>query len=247
MKTYGLIGKQLSHSFSQAYFNRKFENLGVEAKYSLFEIDDVEEVREIIRSNPELAGLNVTIPYKEDILQLVDTLDNVAKQVGSVNTLKIEKAGGEPVIHAFNTDVVGFEKTLEPLIKGRQNISALILGTGGAAKAVAYVLDRLQIPFHYVSRNLTEDQLGYADLTEKIIESRHLLINTTPLGMYPLVHEAPEVPYQYLTSDHILYDLIYNPEETLFLKKGREKGCITMNGQRMLEHQAEASWEIWTG
>ena len=247
MKTYGLVGKKLAHSFSPAYFEKKFKDLGVEARYLLYEIDDVYEVKEIIRDNPGLAGLNVTIPFKENILSIADHVDPEARAVGAVNTLSIKRDGEGMTIHAFNTDVVGFEKTLLSLIDGRNNLSALILGMGGAAKAVAYVLDRLQIPFWQVSRNPAGDQLGYADLTEKIIESSHLIINTTPVGMYPLVNKAPELPYQYLTSDHILYDLIYNPEETLFLKKGREKGCVTMNGQRMLELQAEASWEIWTG
>ncbi len=245
MKIYGLIGKILAHSFSPAYFEKKFETMGVEAQYKLFEVADVKEVMEIIHSYPELVGLNVTIPYKEDILELADTMDPIAQQVGSANTLRIGRRGGEPVIYAFNTDVVGFEKILLPLLEGRNNISALVLGTGGAAKGVIYVLEKLQIPFHYVSRNPAEGQLGYAGLTERIIKSRHLIINTTPVGMYPLMSEAPQIPYQYLTSDHILYDLIYNPEETLFLKKGREMGCVTTNGLRMLELQADASWEIW--
>ncbi|RLD87909.1 MAG: shikimate dehydrogenase [Bacteroidetes bacterium] len=245
MKTYGLIGKKLSHSFSQTYFDEKFESLGIEAKYFLFEVGDVSEVKEIIRSHPELVGLNVTIPYKEDILSIVDEVDPVAQAVGSVNTLKIYRAGEEPLVHAFNTDVIGFEKTLSPLTEDRNSLSALVLGTGGAAKAVVYVLQKLRIPFRCVSRNPVENQLGYSDLTEELILEHGLIINTTPVGMYPQADVAPEIPYSFLTRDHILYDLIYNPAETIFLRKGREKGCVTMNGQRMLELQADASWEIW--
>ncbi len=245
MKSYGLIGKKLAHSFSPAYFKEKFKTLGIEAGYQLFEIANVDEVKQIIHNQPELSGLNVTIPYKEDVLQIVDILDPVVKKVGSANTLKIERAGKEPAIKAYNTDVVAFENTLLPLIAGRNNLSALVLGTGGAAKAVAYVLGVLKIPFHFVSRKPLEKQLGYPELTEKIINNHHLIINTTPVGMFPKVNETPEIPYLHLRPDHILYDLIYNPEETLFLKKGREKGCVTVNGLRMLELQADAAWEIW--
>ena len=245
MKTYGLVGKKLAHSFSPAYFEKKFKDLGVEAKYLLFEIDDVYEVKEIIRSNPGLAGLNVTIPYKEDIFAPSDEIDSVARAVGAANTLKITREGVKPLIRAYNTDVIGFEKTLLPLIEGRNNLSALVLGTGGAAKAVVYVLNKLNIPYKYVSRTPDENRLDYADLSKELISQHHLIINTTPVGLHPRVDQAPEIPYQHLTSDHILYDLIYNPAETLFLKKGREKGCVTTNGLRMLELQADASWKIW--
>lgn len=245
MKTYGLIGKKLAHSFSPAYFEKKFKDLGVEAKYLLFEIDVVDEVKKIILSYPDLAGLNVTIPYKENILDIADEVDAVARTVGAANTLKIDRTGDELQIRAYNTDVIGFEKTLMPLIKGRSNLSALVLGTGGAAKAIVYVLNKLNIPYQFVSRHPHGGQLGYADLTGELIGQHQLIINTTPLGMYPKTNTAPEIPYQHLTSEHILYDLIYNPAETLFLKKGREKGCITTNGLHMLELQADASWKIW--
>jgi shikimate dehydrogenase len=245
MKTYGLIGKKLTHSFSQAYFDEKFESLGIEAKYFLFEVGDVSEVKEIIRSHPELVGLNVTIPFKEDILSIADNVDPEARAIGAVNTLSIKREGEEATIYASNTDMVGFEKTLRPLIKDRRNISALVLGTGGAAKAVVYVLQKLRIPFRCVSRNPVENQLGYSDLTEDLIMEHSLIINTTPVGMYPQADVAPVIPYSFLTRDHVLYDLIYNPAETIFLRKGREKGCVTINGQRMLELQADASWEIW--
>ncbi len=245
MKTYGLIGKRLAHSFSPAYFEKKFETFGIKAQYLLFELDNVREVRQLIENHPELAGLNVTIPYKEDIMNVADEADPVARIVGAVNTLKIERTGEGAVIRGFNTDVVGFEKTLLPFIEGRNDLSALVLGTGGAARAVVYVLDKLNIPFKYVSRTPDSDRLGYADLTSEIIKGHRLIINTTPVGMYPEVEKKPEIPFQYLTPEHILYDLIYKPSETLFLKKGREKGCVTMNGRRMLELQADASWEIW--
>lgn len=247
MDTYGLIGKKLTHSFSPAYFNRKFKELGINARYLLYEIDNVQEIKNLIRDDQTLKGLNITIPYKKSVFKIADSIHPVAAQVGSVNTLKIDRTDAKIVISAFNTDVVGFEETLLPLVSNRKNIAALVLGTGGAANAVEFVLNKLQIPFNFVSRNpLNKNQLSYSALTEEIIKSHKLIVNTTPKGMFPDVDESPAIPYQFIGREHILCDLIYNPKETLFLKHGREKGCITMNGLKMLEIQADASWEIWS-
>ena len=245
METYGLIGKKLSHSFSKSYFENKFKSLGIHAKYLNFELADIQQIQSLIEDNPELKGLNVTIPYKKSVISLIDCVDPVVKEVGSVNTLKIERSGHKKLVKGFNTDVIGFEETLKPLLMG-EKIAALILGTGGASNAVSCVLNKLNIPFTFISRSpRNHNQLDYTGLTPEMIQSHHLIINTTPVGMYPIQDKAPNIPYEYLEEHHILYDLIYNPEETLFLKKGRKKGCSIMNGLKMLELQAEASWHIW--
>ena len=246
MDTYGLIGKKLGHSFSKTYFEEKFKSLQIHARYLNFELDDIRQVKNIIRDYPELAGLNVTIPYKNSIVDFIDEMDEVAEKVGSVNTLKIERNRDEISISGFNTDVIGFEETLKPILADRVPATALILGTGGASNAVGFVLTTLHIPHIFVSR-VPENSahIGYKDLTPQMIKSHKLIINTSPVGMYPSVDEAPDIPYAYVDRDHILYDLIYNPEETRFLRYGREKGAKTSNGLKMLELQAEASWKIW--
>jgi shikimate dehydrogenase len=246
MDAYGLIGKKLGHSFSKAYFEEKFKSQQIHARYLNFELDEISQVKNIINDYPELKGLNVTIPYKKSVMHLVNKLDPVAAEVGSVNTLKIIRTDDKISIRGYNTDVIGFEETLKPLVAGRKDISALILGTGGASNAVAFVLQKLHIPYTYVSRvPKNKEQFSYKDLTEKLLHKYQLIINTTPVGMFPLVNEVPPIPYQYLNAKHILYDLIYNPEDTKFLKFGREKSCQTINGLKMLELQAEASWKIW--
>lgn len=246
MKTYGLIGKELGHSFSKTYFEQKFNSLGIQAQYLNFELDAIQQIERIIIDHPELKGLNVTIPYKKSVMRLVDKLDAVAAEIGSVNTLKIERTGDEIRILGYNTDAIGFEETLKPLINGRNNLSALILGSGGASNAVAFVLNKLNISYFLVSRTpINKDQISYTEITEKILSKHQLIINTTPVGMYPQVDEVPPIPYQYLDEKHILYDLIYNPKETKFLKVGIGKGCQTTNGLKMLEIQAEAAWNIW--
>jgi len=247
MDTYGLIGKKLTHSFSPDYFNKKFKELGINARYLLYDTDDVLEIKNLIRDDQTLKGLNITIPYKKSVFEIADEIDPVAAQVGSVNTLKIDRTDANIAISAFNTDVIGFEQTLLPLVSNQKNIDALVLGTGGAANAVEFVLNKLQIPFSFVSRNpLAENQISYSTLSEEIIKSHKLIINTTPKGMFPDVGESPAIPYQFIDKEHVLYDLIYNPKETLFLQRGREKGCVTMNGLKMLEIQADASWELWS-
>ena len=246
MDTYGLIGKKLTHSFSPDYFKRKFKELRINARYLLYEIDDILEIKNLIRDDQTLKGLNITIPYKKSVFEIADSIHPVAAQVGSVNALKIDRTDAKIAISAFNTDVVGFEETLLPLVSNQKNIAALVLGTGGAANAVEFVLNKLQIPFSFVSRNpVSENQISYSALSEEVIKSHKLIINTTPKGMFPGVDESPAIPYQFIDKEHILYDLIYNPKETLFLRHGREKGCVTINGLKMLEIQADASWELW--
>lgn len=238
MKQFGLVGHPLGHSFSKAYFTEKFEREGLDCEYLNFDIEDIQFIRNIINDNPHLKGMNVTIPYKEAILPYLDELDSVANEIKAVNTVKVLPDGR---LKGFNTDIIGLEKTLSMAMAG----SALILGTGGASKAVQYVLSKHHIPFRLVSRTPKNGDFAYQDLTPEIIASHSLIINTTPVGMAPHVDEAPDLPYEAITSQHILFDLIYNPEETCFLRHGREKGARTLNGLTMLHAQAEAAWRIW--
>lgn len=236
MKTYGLIGKNISYSFSRNYFNNKFKNVDIlNSQYINFDIDNLHELNNIFNVNNY--GFNVTIPYKETIIPYLDSLDFHAEQIGAVNTIKIEN--GKKI--GFNTDWIGFKKSLEPLLKPHHK-KALILGTGGASKAVIYTLKQLQIQTLIVSRN---GETTYEDLSEEIIQNHTIIINCTPVGTFPNTDSAPEIPYQFITKNHLVYDLIYNPAETLFLKKSKENGAFTKNGLEMLEIQAEESWKIW--
>lgn len=239
---YGLIGKKLGHSFSAQYFNNKFRELGIEAVYDNYEIPTIEYFREILNSNPTLKGLNVTIPYKREIIPFLDAVEEMANNIGAVNCIKITTDGK---CIGYNTDIIGFQQSLEPLLNKEISYQALILGTGGAADAVEYVLQTLNIPYQLVSRTEKEDILSYERLTEDLINESLLIINTTPLGMYPNVDSKPNIPYKALTNNHILYDLTYNPAETAFLKEGIKKGAIVCNGLEMLKGQAEAGWKIW--
>ena len=236
MKIYGLIGKNISYSFSRNYFNNKFKDENIlNSQYVNFDIDNLSELNNIFNMNNY--GFNVTIPYKEAIISYLDSLDFHAEQIGAVNTIKIEN---EKKI-GFNTDWIGFKKSLEPLLKPHHK-KALILGIGGASKAVIYALKQLQIQTLIVSRN---GETTYEDLSQKIIQNHTIIINCTPVGTFPDTDSAPEIPYQFITKNHLIYDLIYNPAETLFLKKCKENGAVTKNGLEMLEIQAEESWEIW--
>lgn len=235
---YGLIGYPLSHSFSPAYFNNKFATENIDARYDAYAIPSVEDLKTLLKEHPQLKGLNVTIPYKEQVLPLLDEIDVAAREIGAVNCIKIE--GGKLI--GYNTDHIGFAESLKPLLQP-QHTHALILGTGGAAKAVIYALKQLGIKHKIVSR--TGGDMQYADVDEGIMDKYRLIINTTPLGMYPAIDTAPEIPYQFIDSSHLLYDLVYNPEETLFLKKGKQQGATIKNGYEMLILQAEASWQIW--
>ncbi len=236
MKTYGLIGKNISYSFSRNYFANKFKKEDIKnSQYINFDIDNLSELNNIFNTNN--FGFNVTIPYKEVIIPYLDSLDFHAEKIGAVNTIKIEN---EKKI-GFNTDWIGFKKSIEPLLNSHHT-KALILGTGGASKAVIYALDQLKIETLIVSRN---GKTSYQDLSEEIIQNHAIIINCTPVGTFPNIDAAPEIPYHFITKNHLAYDLIYNPAETLFLKKCKEKGAVVKNGLEMLEIQAEASWKIW--
>lgn len=246
MKTYGLIGYPLGHSFSQKYFTDKFRREGLsEHQYLNFPIERVELLREFIDKDNTLIGLNVTIPYKRQVLNYLDERDEISLKIGAVNTIKIERTAGKIILKGYNTDAYGFYHSLKPYLKKKHD-SALILGTGGSSRAVAYVLEELGIHFMFISRNPKEkNQLSYMDLCGPVLYNFQIIINTSPVGMYPNVQNYPDIPYDFVTKDHIMFDLIYNPEETLFLKKGKERGAQTINGLKMLHLQAERSWEIW--
>ncbi len=245
MKTYGLIGYPLEHSFSQKYFTEKFDNEGINARYLNFPISSIDDFPELFKHHPYLAGLNVTIPYKEQIFKFLDEIDPAAEKIGAVNVIKITWNDLTYSLKGYNSDIIGFRKSIFPLLT-IDHKKALVLGTGGASKAVAEALEQLNIEFKYVSRTPKNNStLSYRDLNEKIISEHKLIINTTPLGMYPKTGECPDIPYNTLTHEHLLFDLVYNPEETLFLKNGREQGAKTKNGLEMLYLQAEEGWRIW--
>lgn len=243
MRKFGLIGYPLSHSFSPAYFTEKFIREGLSnCGYIAYPLQNIEEVLALLAANPEVEGLNVTIPYKKAIIPYLHEGTDAVGKMAACNCIKIE--GGRLTGH--NTDVTGFEQSLLPYL-AKAHSKALILGTGGAAAAVEYVLQKLTIDYLFVSRNQQDRKncLTYADLTREIVMAHQLIINTTPLGMYPSVNACPDIPYQYLTTEHYLFDLVYNPLQTLFLQKGSERGAITKNGADMLLIQAEESWKIW--
>jgi shikimate dehydrogenase len=238
---YGLIGFPLAHSFSPAYFKKKFAEQGIDAVYEPFPLSSIEEFTALLASYPSLEGLNVTIPYKEAIIPYLDELDSVAAEIGAVNCIVLRNGRKK----GYNTDVTGFEKSLNPLLQP-QHTQALILGTGGSSKAVAYVLEQLGIKYQSVSRNKQDSHVTYEELTPEIISQHKLIINTTPLGMYPNIDGAAEIPYEAIGPQHLLFDLIYNPEETKFLLQGKEQGAVIKNGFEMLQLQAEAAWDVWT-
>ncbi len=243
-KLYGLIGFPLSHSFSQKYFTEKFEKEKIQnGAYKNFPLEKIEDFPQLLKAHPNLSGINVTIPYKEKVIPYLDELSPAAKEIGAVNTIKFK----DGKLIGFNTDVIGFENSLQELIsKSNTNpTAALILGTGGAAKAIAYVLAKNQIKFDYVSRKKGAHKLTYEELDRPKMDSIQLIVNTTPLGTYPITHRCPPISYNQLTDKHLLFDLVYNPEKTVFLKMGESQKCATQNGYQMLVLQAEASYEIW--
>lgn len=246
MDIYGLIGKPLQHSFSGDYFADKFAEKQIDAKYHLWEMDSLPDLHQFVREHPQLVGLNVTIPYKRTVLSEMDEIYPPVQLIGSVNVIKVQRKANDVILKGFNTDVIGFEKSLKPLLKGRKIIRALILGTGGSSHSVAYVLRKLGIYFSFVTRQPKKvETMGYSWITSSVMQEFHLIINTTPVGMFPETDQMPMIPYEMLTPDHILYDLIYNPAETLFLKRGKEQGAKVKNGLEMLKIQAEESWKIW--
>lgn len=241
MKSLGLLGYPLTHSFSRKYFADKFSHPDlVDWSYENFEMEHISDFEKLIQSRTDVFGLNVTIPHKETVIQFLDDLDTEAREIAAVNTILIK----EGKCKGYNTDVYGFEFSLRPLIENR-DIKALVMGTGGAAKAVHFVLNKLDIPFKKISRSKEKGDLTYNDLDQEILAKHQLLINTTPLGMYPNIDAKPELPYQFLNDQHILYDLLYNPAITAFLQEGLNKNCVVENGLKMLELQAEKSWQIW--
>jgi len=246
MELYGLIGKTLNHSFSGDYFGKKFEQGNIDAQYQLFEFEDVPDLHDFANQHPDLRGFNVTIPYKIKIIPQLDEVSDFVKITGNANVVKVLRKGGKIKLKGYNTDVIGFEKSLFPLVKKRKNLRALILGTGGAAHSVAFVLRRLGIYFYFVTRKPTKlEMINYTWVTPEVIKENQLIINASPVGMFPDVNACPNLPYEHLSPSHILFDLVYNPPETSFLKKGKEAGAKIKNGQEMLEIQAEESWKIW--
>ena len=243
VKLFGLLGKNIEYSFSRGYFSDKFQNLKLKKhKYVNFDLGDIKNFPLIIQQNENLKGFNVTIPYKEKVIPFLDKLDKTAKKIGAVNTVKLTKRGN---LKGYNSDVVGFEKSIMPLLKNHHK-KALILGTGGASKAIAYALKRNDIKYIFVSRNPEgRKEISYDKLNEEIIKKYAIIINSTPLGTSPNIEKCPNIPYQYISEKHILFDLIYNPAITTFLSKGKAKGATIKNGLEMLELQAEESWRIW--
>jgi shikimate dehydrogenase len=258
MKKFGLIGFPLSHSFSKVFFTEKFKREGLtDHSYELFPLPDISGLEDLIRENPGICGLNVTIPHKIGVMYYLDQIDEAAKKIDAVNCIKVmngrpvkdffagEISASPAVLHGYNTDAYGFEASLRPLLK-KHHQQALILGNGGASRAVIYVLEKLGIAHLTVTRRRAlAGQINYGQLSPEIMKGYSVIINTTPLGMSPHTHTFPEIPYGQLTDSHLLYDLVYNPEETQFLKKGREQGATVKNGLEMLYLQAEKSWEIW--
>lgn len=253
-RTFGLIGYPLSHSFSKKYFTEKFEKEGISGcTYELFELPGLQQLPSLIRTTPALSGLNVTIPYKESVLPFLDALDENAEKTGAVNCIRITRdESGRPQLKGYNTDITGFRQSIKPFLDIRHE-RALILGTGGAAKAALHVLKEIGIDCYMVTRNKAEARvkgvrlLDYDELNRYVMQAFKLIVNATPLGMFPHTEQLPALPYEYITPDHLLYDMIYNPPETGFLKQGRLQGAQTVNGLSMLQLQAEAAWKIWNG
>lgn len=241
MRVFGLIGYPLSHSFSKGFFAEKFREDGIrDCIYENFPLERISQFPSLLEQQPDLRGLNVTIPYKEAVLPFLDELSPAAEQIRAVNCIQFRE--GKKI--GFNTDVTGFKRSLQPLLKPHHT-HALVLGTGGAAKAVMFVLEELNIPYTVVSRNAQTGLITYDELDKDNMELHTIIINTSPLGMYPQTDAAPALPYEFITKHHLLYDLIYNPAQTLFLQKGEARGAAIKNGHEMLVLQAEASWEIW--
>tara|TARA_R110001632_G_scaffold74746_3_gene170708 strand:+ start:1949 stop:2713 length:765 start_codon:yes stop_codon:yes gene_type:complete len=241
---FGLVGKNISYSFSRGYFLDKFTKLELSNhQYVNFDIEKIEDFSKVIHEFKFcLKGLNVTIPYKQDVFLYLDKVDKVARKIGAVNTIRVTKKGN---LKGYNSDVVGFKKSIEPLLKPHHK-KALILGTGGASKAISYVFKQLGIDYYKVSRNPRKKrEIAYSDITQELLEEYTVIVNSSPVGTFPNIEQKPNIPYEFLTNKHLLYDLIYNPEETAFLLEGKAKGAHIKNGFEMLELQAEESWRIW--
>ncbi len=245
MRTFGLIGFPLSASFSKQFFADKFKTEGIkDCKYELHPVPQAKDMLDLIEADPLLCGLNVTIPHKVSVMPFMTELDDAAEKIGAVNCISIDQSGDKPRLKGYNTDVYGFEESLKPLLKAHHK-KALIFGDGGAAMAVKYVFNKLQIPFISVVRNAHPNAVLYSSVTKDVLEEYTILVNTTPLGMFPNIDSFPPIPYQHLTEQHLAYDLVYNPEETQFLAKAKAQGAAIKNGLEMLHLQAERSWDIW--
>jgi shikimate dehydrogenase len=240
-KKFGLLGRNISYSFSKGYFTEKFNELGLQDhSYVNFDVPKIEDIKTIVETTPDLVGFNITIPYKEAIFPYLTEIDSKAQAIGAINVVKVQKNG----LKGYNTDVIGFERSIAPHL-GKQHQKALILGTGGASKAVAFALKSLGLSYQFVSRTSGENKWSYDQLNQDIIKEYTVIVNCTPLGTYPNVENKPDLPYEHITKDHLVYDLIYNPPTTSFMKYAQEKGATALNGHLMLKLQAEAAWEIW--
>lgn len=242
---YGIIGYPLGHSASQTFFNKKFKDENIDAEYFKYQIPDISDFPDIIKSNPELQGMNVTIPYKEQVIPYLDELDEDTRQIGAVNVIKFVREGDTLKLKGYNSDLVGFQESIKPLLKEHHQ-KALILGTGGASKAVLQGLKNLGLEYKFVSRAKTSDNMiSYKDLTQDIMSEYTVVVNASPVGTFPNVDECPDIPYQWINESHLFYDLVYNPSVTKFLKLATEQGADVKNGEEMLRLQAVAAWEIW--
>lgn len=240
MIKYGIIGYPLGHSFSRGFFTEKFAREGIDAQYLNFEIPDVAMLRDVLRDNPELRGLNVTLPHKQAVIPLLDEMSDEAREIGAVNVIRIRDGR----LRGYNSDIIGFSESIKPLLKPHHT-KALVLGTGGASKAICVGLTRLGLEWTYVSRTPREGMITYDALTPEVMAEYTVIVNCSPVGMYPKVDAAPAIPYECLTPRHLLFDLVYNPEDTLFMQKGRAHGATVKNGLEMLHLQAIASWRFW--
>ncbi|MFI5172014.1 MAG: shikimate dehydrogenase family protein [Chitinophagales bacterium] len=247
MRKFGLIGYPLGHSFSQPYFTKKFEEENIDdAVYELFPLENIDDIRLLFEINRDLHGLSVTIPYKESVIEYLDELDITAKEISAVNCIKINDPEFLREKKGYNTDCLGFRDSIQPLLQ-KHHKKALILGTGGSSKAVAFALKELGIQYTFVSRKKTASFIPYEMLDKNTMEENPVIVNCTPAGMYPAIENAPAIPYQFLNSNHLCFDLVYNPGETLFLQKAKQQGASVKNGLEMLQLQAEYAWKIWNG
>ncbi|MBR1903467.1 MAG: shikimate dehydrogenase [Bacteroidaceae bacterium] len=240
MDKYGIIGNPLGHSFSKGFFTEKFAREGIDAEYLNFQIPEIGKLTEVLQENPELRGINVTLPYKTEVIPFLDELSDEAREIGAVNVVQIRNGH----LKGFNSDIIGFTRSIQPLLKPHHR-KALILGTGGASRAIRVGLTRLGLEWKYVSRIPREGMITYEDITAETLREYEVIVNCSPVGMFPKVDECPAIPYEFLTQDNLLYDLVYNPENTLFMKKGALQGAVVKNGLEMLHLQAIASWEFW--
>ena len=244
MDKYGIIGYPLGHSYSRGFFTDKFQKEGIDAQYLNFPIPSEDQLRKVVVENPELRGLNVTLPYKQAVIPMLDELSDEAREIGAVNVIRVRRKNGIPFLKGFNSDIIGFMNSIRPLLKPNHR-KALILGTGGASRAVRVGLERLGIDWTYVSRTPAKGRYTYEELTPEILQDYQVVVNCSPVGMYPNKDACPAIPYEALTPGHLLFDVVYNPEETLFMKRGAEQGAVVKNGLEMLYLQAVASWEFW--